>query len=449
MFDALKSKWTHMRSDANFSEIMTGSIWALAARVAAMGLGVVASMIIARIYGAEALGVVSVLYSFLLLTTLFTVLGTNTSMLRLIPEHIAKYSPASAFAVYRKTQYFVAGVSALVGGLLFWASGFVAGTIFSKPDLEPYFILGAVCIVFKSLMILNTQAVRGLRLIRGFALMLTLPQLFNLALLLILGSFFAGRDVPVYSLLGGFALTGITGCVIMQYAFKTMIRPDDTIRHTSMVEILSLSVAMLMTAAMHFLIGQTGIILLGMFRSAAEVGYYAVAVKLATLTSFILTAITSMAAPKFSELFHKGKMDELFSIAKKSAKLIFWTSTPILVLLLAFGRPVLGILFGRAFTVAYGAMAILVLGQFVNSVSGSTGMFMSMTGREKQFGGIMLFAAVINVLLNLLLIPRFGIVGSATAGMVSLSFWNITALAYIKHEHGQTTGYLPWVMGYG
>jgi O-antigen/teichoic acid export membrane protein len=107
---------------------------------------------------------------------------------------------------------------------------------------------------------------------------------------------------------------------------------------------LAISFPMLMTATMAFVIGQTGVIMLGMFRSEAEVGYYAIAVKLGTLTAFILHAVNSMAAPRFSELFHSDKMDELFHVAKKSAKLIFWTTAPILLGLIVLGKPVLKIL---------------------------------------------------------------------------------------------------------
>jgi len=131
------------------------------------------------------------------------------------------------------------------------------------------------------------------------------------------------------------------------------------------------------------------VIMLGMFRGEAEVGCYSVSVKLATLTSFILTAVTSMAAPKFSEYYHANKQVELFHIAKKSTKLIFWTTVPLLLFLLIFGKYIIITLFGNDFIASYSAMVILVCGQFVNSISGSTGMFMSMTGKEKQYRNIM------------------------------------------------------------
>jgi O-antigen/teichoic acid export membrane protein len=178
------------------------------------------------------------------------------------------------------------------------------------------------------------------------------------------------------------------------------------------------------------------------------VGYYAIAVKLATLTTFILSAINSMAAPKFSELFHSGNLPELFYVAKKSTKLIFWTTLPILLGLLSFGHPTLSIVFGRDFVVAYPALVLLVVGQFFNSISGSTGVFMNMTGNEKVFKNIMMFSAALNVFLNLLLIPKFGIKGAAIAAMTSLITWNSITLLFIKKKFGKTTGYFPGFASY-
>ncbi len=443
ILNILKRKWHNLTTDKKFSEILTGSVWALSSRFLATGFGLVFNIFIARFYGAEVMGIVAVLNSFLMLATILTVMGTDTSILRLIPEHLAKYSPTSAFKLYRKTQYMVIGVSLVIGTLFFFGADLIAEKIFSKPQLSFYFALAAVFFVFKSLMLLNTQAVRGLKLIRVFALMQIFPQGFTLVLFILLSLFLKNRDVPVYAQLGGFALTGIIGWIIVEYAFSKKKRPDDTVQSISARTILSISLPMLMTVTTTFIIGQTGVIMLGMFGSEAEIGYYAIAIKLATLTSFMLQAINSISAPSFSELFYKGKIDELFHVAKKSAKLIFWTTSPILVVLLFFGKLILSIVFGKEFGVAYPALVFLVFGQFVNSISGSTGIFMNMTGNQNVFRNIIFAAALINIVLNLLLIPDFGINGAAIAAMASLCFWNITTLLYIKVKFGKTTGYVP------
>lgn len=445
MLDFVLQKYKNFASDERFSEILAGSAWALAARLAATGMGLAASIIIARFYGADIVGIVAVIQSFLLLATIFTVLGTQTSILRLIPEHLVKYSPTSAFKVYRKTQFMVVGVSLVTGTLFFVGADMIATRVFSKPHLSFYFALASIFVVFKSLMLLNTQAVRGLRLIKVFALMQVLPQGFNLLLLVSLGLLWSSRDVPIYAILGGFAITGILGWFIMEYAFRQKMHPDDPVHNMPVFKILSISMPMLMTATMTFVIGHTGVIMLGMFRSEAEVGYYAIAVKLATLTAFILSAVNSMAGPKFSELFYSDKMDELFYVAKKSAKLIFWTTAPVLLGFVVLGKPILHIAFGQEFIVAYPALVLLVLGQFVHSISGATGLFMNMTGNQNVFRNIVFAAAAANILLNLLLTPEHGIYGAATAGMASLVGWNIATLCYIKMKFGKTTGYFPGI----
>ena len=150
-----------------------------------------------------------------------------------------------------------------------------------------------------------------------------------------------------------------------------------------------------------------------------------------------------IAAPKFAEYYYAGKMEDLFHVAHKSARLIFWATSPILVVLVFLGHPIMKFVFGTEFTVAYPAMLVLVAGQFVNAVSGSTGIFMNMTGRQAAFRNIMTASAVLNVLLCLALVPRFGTLGAACSGALCLVTWNLVTLYYIKSRHGIGIGYFP------
>ncbi len=443
MYNIFKRKIKNLIFDKKFSEILTGSAWALSARVIGAFLAMLTSVIVARLYGADVLGVVAVVNSFLVLATIFTVLGTGTSILRLIPEHLAKYSPTSAFRLYRKTQTIVTGISLVTGGVFFICAGLIADKMFSKPHLSFYFATASAFVVFKSLMALNTEAVRGLRLIKCFALMQVLPQSFNLAILVSLGLIWPVKDVPVYALLGSFGLTAIIGWIIMEYAFRKIMQPNDKVHPISGRSILSTSWPMLLSSTMTFVIGQTGVIMLGMFRSDAEVGYYAIAVKLATLTTYILSAVNSMAGPKFSELFYSNKLEELFYVAKKATKLIFWTTTPILLILVFLGRPLIGLLYGLDFQVAYLPVVLLASGQFCGSIAGATSTFLNMTGHQKILRNTMVITALFNIALNVILIPEFGVKGAALAAMCSMILKNAYTVFYIKKKYGYNLGYWP------
>lgn len=424
---------------------MKGSAWSLGTRVLTTGITFLTTMIIARFYGADILGILAIVQSFFVITAIFTLFGTHNSILRLIPEHIAKHSPSSAFRVYRKTQFLVATCSVVTGGTLFFLSGPIAEGVFAKPHLAFYFALASFFVLFYAIMTLNTQAVRGLRLIHTFAMMQFLPSLSKFIVIAVLTLVFFQPENPAYALFASYLITAVAGVLIMNSTFRKKIQPTDTICFTSTKSILSVSVPMFLSSTMTFIIGQTGVILLGIFHNESEVGYYDIAVKMATLTSFILSSINSMAAPKFSELFHKRNIDDLFHVAQKSSKLIFWTTVPILLFLIVFGNYALELLYGENFKKSYIPMVILIAGHFVNSVSGSTSNFMNMTGNHIPQRNIMMYTLFLSITLNLMLIPKFGITGASFAGTISLAFSNIMALLYIYKKYKKLIGYLPYI----
>lgn len=443
--EPVRAKVRNLFADQGFSEILTGSLYSIVARMVSTALGFITTMVVARFYGAEILGILAVVTSLLALTTVFTILGTSTSILRLIPEHTAKYSTSSAFHAYRKTQFFVFASSIVIGVALFLLSDLVAKSFFSKPDWSFLFTLAAVSVVFKSLMQLNTEAVRGLRLIKTFAFMQVLPGLSMLLLLVTAMNLTNDAHLPVYAQFTAWAVTAVVGIGVMHWNFKIRMLPEGPVHPTSLGDILKLSFPMLLSATMTLVIAQTGVIILGMYRTEAEVGFFFVAIKLSTLTILVLSAINSMAAPKFSELFHTGQTDEVFRVAKKSTKLIFWSTAPILLALVLLGKPLLKFAFGPEFAAAYIPLILLVGGQFVNSISGSTGIFMNMTGHQTAFRNIMLASAVLNLTLNLALIPRYGSVGAALAAAITVSSWNACTLLFIRLRYGRTIGYFPLV----
>lgn len=443
IYQRLRARAKRIASDGRFSEILVGSAWALPSRIFGTLLSLICSVIVGRVYGAEALGVVALITSFLALAMIPAIFGTNTSILRIVPEHVSRYSFTSAFKAFCKIQYLVIGISLAFSALFIAGADLIAAKVFGKPELTSYFRLAAMFGLFQSLLTLNMQASRSLKLVRTFAVMQFLQQALNLLLLLLLGIVSRNISVPVYALLGSTALAAIASVPIVYRAFKAKMQPGDSIQPVSTKAILALSLPMLVSSGVASVVDQASVIILGVFRSAAEVGYFSLAMRFATLTTFMLAAINSIAAPKFAELFHSGRIDELLYVAKKSTKLIFWSTTPILLCLIFLGRPVIRLFYGPGFLEAYGAMLILVIGQFVNSISGATGNFMNMTGEHITYQNVMLIAASTSILLNVLLVPKFGIKGAAWAGAVCLIIWNVYILVFIKRKYGRTIGYIP------
>lgn len=438
-------KWVqNVLSDSHFTEILVGSFWALLAQAGATLLALAVSIIVARFYGAEQLGILAIMQAVMTLAMIFTLAGTGTAVLRLIPEHVTRYSTRSAFLLYRRIQSFVVATSLIVGIVIFFGADRIATSIFNKPELTIFFRLLSLAIVFRSSFELSTQAARGLRSIKAYSVLRLIGPFLMLVVLLILSPVRASPATAVHAQILAWVIAGILGSLFVYRLFRHKMTSEGSVREVSLRELLKLSSPMMMTASVQFVIAQTGVIMLGIYGSEADVGFYAVAVKLATLTSFILTAINSMAAPKFAELHSSGSIDDLFRVAKNSTRLIFWSTIPVLLTLLVAGREILVLLFGAEFQVAYAALAILVGGQFVNSVSGSNGIFMNMTGAQNAFRNILIAAASANVLICWALIPLMGMEGAAIASASCFAIWNLGATLYMKRHYGRTILYNPF-----
>jgi len=94
------------------------------------------------------------------------------------------------------------------------------------------------------------------------------------------------------------------------------------------------------------------------------------------------------------------------------------------ILFVALGRSFFNLVFGPEYDASYVPLLILLAGQMVNSAAGSVGFLLNMTGHERETARGMAVAATLNVVLNLLLTPLWGVQGAAIATAVSMIAWN-------------------------
>src|SRR5690606_15230200 len=93
-------------------------------------------------------------------------------------------------------------------------------------------------------------------------------------------------------------------------------------------------------------------------------------------------------------LYWAGKMKELQKIISQSTKLMFLMALVITLALVFFGKFLLG-LFGEEFKAGYTVLVVLVISQLVNAATGSVGVFMNMSGRQKTIRNVFLISLLI------------------------------------------------------
>lgn len=163
-----------------------------------------------------------------------------------------------------------------------------------------------------------------------------------------------------------------------------------------------------------FLLTNSDVVVVGLYLDPDQVGIYFAAAKTMALVQFVFFAVKAAAAPRFSAMMAEGDMHALGSFAGTTARWSFWPSLAVGLAVLAAGKLLLS-LFGPAFTAGYGLMAILFLGSMSKALVGPGEVLLTMAGRQKLCVLVYVGALGANILLNVTLIPLYGLTGAALA----------------------------------
>jgi O-antigen/teichoic acid export membrane protein len=154
---------------------------------------------------------------------------------------------------------------------------------------------------------------------------------------------------------------------------------------------------------------------IGYFLSPVEVGIYGAAWSIAALLLFIPQSFSFLALPLFSKLISKQSIVELRGTFKKIAKTMFEISLPILLCLIILSEDVLTIIYGKEYAVGYIALSILGFGTFSQSLLGPAAECLVGAGKTRETLIATTVGCTVNIVLNIMLIPVYGIVGAAAA----------------------------------
>jgi O-antigen/teichoic acid export membrane protein len=181
----------------------------------------------------------------------------------------------------------------------------------------------------------------------------------------------------------------------------------------------------------HLINSRVDIIMLGAIDGVKAVGIYTVILGITHLVTFIHHAANSVLAPNIASIYAEGRIEKLQRIINKSVRLVFIGSATISGILIASSYWIL-LIFGAEFTLGQTAMNILICGQLFSAMTGPVGIVLNMTGHERATAIALGASATLNIILNALLIPQWGINGAAIATTTSLIIVNIIKVIFMQ-----------------
>jgi O-antigen/teichoic acid export membrane protein len=419
-------------SEASLTKRLAGTIFII--RVVSAGLAYLSQILLARWMGGSDYGVYVYVWTWVLLLGSMMDFGISASAQKLIPEYRTRGDHALLRGFLAGSRWMTFIVSSLVSLLL-------AGVVkLLSPWIEPGAVLPLYigCLTLPAFVVANTQD--GIARSHDWMRLGLMPQ-FVVRQSLIIG--FTAGSVALGFNIGATAAMLASAAAVWIAMTGQMIVMNRRLRATieagpSAYDFrgwLAVSLPILMVEGFYLLLSYTDILLLQQFRSSEEVGVYFAVVKTLALVSFIHYAMAASTAHRFAEYHASGDGARLSAYVAHAIKWTFWPSVAATALLLAFGKPLLW-LFGPQFVAGYDIMFIAAIGLVVRSAIGPVERLLNMLGHQHVCALAYASAFVMNVVLCLMLIPRFGGHGAAAATSLALVFETVLLFWIVRRRLG-------------
>ncbi len=421
----------NLSQDNRLVSMLSGSGVVLLFKVLGALSGYAFAFIAGKLLGPESFGTYELAFTALMILGTFGRLGLDGVLVRFLSEWRSTEDFGKIRFLYRRIVLHGLVWSLLLGTGLYILAPFVASFFGGGDTLILSFQSAALGLPFFLFLTLNIEAMRGFKQMVAFSIFQN-----GTVLLLASGVLYLGisNDLSVLSLpMNAFVLSLVvvsllSGGVYFSLQRKIIGKPlEDAV---SMKGIYQVALPMLVSGALFYIISWTDVLMIGYIMDERSVGIYRIAFKIGTLITFTQFAINSFLAPAISELHSEGGETQFRKLIRQVGVINFWMAMPVALIIFVFPNFLLQ-LFGPEYPEAIDSLRILGIGQLINALCGPVLYILNMTGKEKDSQKIMLWVTLVNIVLNGILIPMYGILGAAIATSVSMSLWNIAAVVKV------------------
>lgn len=419
-------------SDASLTKRLAGTIFII--RVLSAGLAYFSQVLLARWMGGSEYGTYVYVWTWMLLIGSMLDFGLSVGAQKIIPEYRTGGQLALLRGFLSGSRWMVLAASTVVA-LVFAALVKILSPWIGTAEIVPLYI---GCMILPAFVVANMQD--GIARSHDWMRLGLMPQ-FIVRQTLIIG-FTAGAVVMSIMLDATAAMIASAAAVwiaMLGQLFVLNRRLSKTVtpgpKDYDVRGWLTVSLPIMLVEGFYLLLSYVDVLVLQQYRSSEEVGIYFAVVKTLALVSFIHYAMSATTAHRFSEYHASGDKERLSAYIAHAIKWTFWPSVAATVVLLAFGKPLLW-LFGEKFTTGYGIMYVAAIGLIVRSAIGPVERLLNMLGLQNMCALAYALAFVMNLVLCVMLVPRYGGYGAAAATSIALVFETILLFWITRRKLG-------------
>jgi len=401
-------------------KVAKGAGIAFAGTFIGLALAYFSRMVIARWLGASDYGLICLGFAAMTIGTGLSLVGLPTAVQRYVSFYKGREDAARIKGAIIGALEISFPLSVIFALLLFFGADWLSIHIFHEPNLTHVLRIFSLGIPFSALVNNFVSATVGFQDLRYRVYVNELFQnIFKLIVIVVLLT----SGFEVIGAAWGWVLAVIGMPFLAFYFLQKKVFPIFNTKTKAIPmkgELLSFSWPLIFTTFAGLIMGYMDTLMLGYFSTAYSVGIYNAVLPTAGVLRTGGGAFGLIFMPVASELYARNKEQNLKDIYTTVTKWILCITLPAFLLMALFSDWIMKILFGPEFVVSAQALSILAFSFFISSLFGLSGSLLQAYGRTKIIMVCSFAAAGANFILNLLLIPIYGVKGAAIATGISV-----------------------------
>jgi O-antigen/teichoic acid export membrane protein len=406
-----------------------------------MAIGVLVSISLGRILGSEGLGIINLSNQISGLLSMLVLLGLPSVILKETAISVNKKNWGHIRNVIVTSLKINVPLAVLVTLLSYSFIPFIV-THFFEDSLELPLKIITTVIIFKVISRIFGASLNGYHKIWQSSLVGNTLSILIVSIL-ILVQYLLKWQITVITVAFSYAIARIIVSIIISLYWKEVHHKAENISKAFIpITLLKVGLPLLFVQATNTIANSIDSIMIGSFLSMKDVGLYAVAFRIAFVSSFFLQVTNAVLAPKVATMFANNEIDKLERMVQKVTGVLILIGI-VGLLVVIFGGKFMLSLWGQEFSEAYYPLIILSIGQLFNIGAGAVGLILILCNEEKNWGYVTLGSAIFNTVLNFVFIQYLGIGGAALATSINMIAINIIGVIIIKKKIGIVT--IPYI----
>jgi O-antigen/teichoic acid export membrane protein len=409
-----------------------GSILIFMGMMADHLLGYITRIFLARSLAPTEYGMLFLALSFLSIGITVSVLGLSSAVTRYVAYYHGKGDSKRVRGVVSSAFKMSVPLALVIFAIMFIFSEVLANNVFGNPALSPLIKMFSIAVVSAPFIRISISVTMSFGTAKyDVTIRALFKSIVTLVLLVVALGFGFGLMGVGFAYMIGFLSTGALAFYFMRRKVSSMLGGGKDMI-TMKRHLLVFSLPIIFAGFVWSVLGQTDTIMLGLLRNEVDVGLYNVILPNAQLLLVVTAAVYSFFLPTISGLFAKNGKDLIGNVYRTVARLGFYLNFPLFLIVFIFPNQLVLIFFGSEYLaggmIGY-AQSMIAVGYFVYAFSGISKSVITLYERTRL---IFLNAALTlcaNVVLDLLLIPYYGVFGAAVATTISMVFFSSLSLA--------------------